>query len=93
MDDGRIMQQLERRGYIAIMPHWHSRRMGEHWMDDQMQLIEEVKRIWPKARTDKLYMTGISMGGGGTYRLAAAHPDRFAAIACVSGVGGGPPEG
>ncbi len=36
---------------------------------------------------DRVYLTGLSMGGFGTWSLAAAHPDRFAAIAPICGGG------
>lgn len=36
---------------------------------------------------DRIYLTGLSMGGYGTWSLAAAHPDRFAAIAPICGGG------
>ncbi|MBN2840022.1 MAG: prolyl oligopeptidase family serine peptidase, partial [Coriobacteriia bacterium] len=39
---------------------------------------------------DRVYVTGLSMGGFGTWALAAAYPDRFAAIAPICG--GGDPE-
>jgi len=39
---------------------------------------------------DRVYATGLSMGGYGTWALAIAAPDRFAAIAPVSG--GGDPD-
>lgn len=35
----------------------------------------------------RVYLTGLSMGGYGTWALAAAHPERFAAIAPVCGGG------
>ena len=35
----------------------------------------------------KLYVTGLSMGGTGTWHLALGHPYRFAAIAPICGVG------
>ncbi len=43
-------------------------------------------------RVDKrrVYLTGLSMGGIGTWSLAAAHPERFAAIVPICG--GGNPE-
>jgi predicted peptidase len=43
-------------------------------------------------RIDKqrIYVTGLSLGGFGTWSLAAAYPDRFAAIAPICG--GGNPE-
>jgi poly(3-hydroxybutyrate) depolymerase len=34
---------------------------------------------------DRVYLTGFSMGGYGTYRWASAHPETFAAIAPVAG--------
>ncbi len=36
---------------------------------------------------DRVYLTGMSMGGAGTWRLATAHPERFAAIAPICGWG------
>jgi predicted peptidase len=36
---------------------------------------------------DRVYLTGISMGGFGTWAWAAARPDRFAAIAPICGGG------
>jgi len=38
---------------------------------------------------DHIYVTGLSMGGFGTWALAAAYPDRFAAIVPICG-GGSP---
>jgi predicted peptidase len=35
----------------------------------------------------RVYVTGLSMGGFGTWRLAASYPDRFAAIAPICGGG------
>jgi predicted peptidase len=35
----------------------------------------------------RIYLTGVSMGGAGTWRLASAHPERFAAIAPICGWG------
>ncbi len=39
--------------------------------------------------THRLYLTGLSMGGFGAWSLAAAHPERFAAIVPICG-GGNP---
>lgn len=40
-----------------------------------------------KVDQDRIYLTGLSMGGFGTWRLAAFAPDRFAAIAPICGGG------
>ena len=37
--------------------------------------------------TKRVYLTGLSMGGEGTWSLAAAHPDRWAAIVPICGGG------
>lgn len=36
---------------------------------------------------DRVYVTGLSMGGYGTWSLAATHPEKFAAIAPICGGG------
>ncbi len=40
-----------------------------------------------KVDEDRIYVTGLSMGGFGTWSLAAYRPDRFAAIAPICGGG------
>jgi len=37
--------------------------------------------------TNRVYLTGLSMGGFGTWSLAMEHPERFAAIAPICGGG------
>jgi predicted peptidase len=53
-------------------------------------LLDSVTRHY---RVDKkrVYLTGLSMGGYGTWALAAAHPEKFAAIAPICG-GGNPAD-
>ena len=36
---------------------------------------------------DRIYLTGLSMGGFGTWSLATAYPERFAALAPICGRG------
>ncbi len=50
------------------------------------QLIESVIK---NNRVDekRIYLTGLSMGGFGTWALTALHPEKFAAIAPICGVG------
>jgi predicted peptidase len=43
--------------------------------------VEETVRV----DRDRIYVTGLSRGGAGTWALAIAEPDRFAAIAPVAG--------
>jgi predicted peptidase len=49
-------------------------------------LVDDVASKY-KVDKDRLYVTGLSMGGFGTWALAAAFPDKFAAIAPICGGG------
>jgi predicted peptidase len=52
-----------------------------------LQLLELSLKEYPKIDPDRVYCTGLSMGGFGTYDLATEHPELFAAVCCVSGTG------
>ncbi len=52
-------------------------------------LLDDVCRRYA-VDEGRLYVTGLSMGGYGTWSLAARQPDRFAAIAPICG--GGDPQ-
>lgn len=56
---------------------------------DLMGLLDHVVTAY-KGDAKRLYLTGLSLGGEGSWVLGAAHPERFAAIAPV--VGYGPPS-
>ncbi len=49
-------------------------------------LLDDVERRY-KIDKDRVYVTGLSMGGFGTWELAAYTPGRFAAIAPICGGG------
>jgi predicted peptidase len=55
-------------------------------------LIQLVDHVMAQVRIDptRVYVTGLSMGGYGTWRLVAAHPERFAAAVPICG--GGEPQ-
>jgi predicted peptidase len=58
-----------------------------NWDPDALNaLLDEVEAQYPVDH-DRVYLTGLSMGGSGTWRMAAAHPERFAAIAPICGSG------
>jgi predicted peptidase len=59
---------------------------GEIWTDTEA-LIALLNDVESKYSVDpsRVYLTGHSMGGFGTWYLAYKHPDRFAAIAPMSG--------
>ncbi|MEU8566786.1 PHB depolymerase family esterase [Streptomyces pathocidini] len=47
-------------------------------------LLDEIAAEY-RIDPDRVYVTGLSMGGAGTWGLAARYPDRFAAIAPICG--------
>ena len=70
--------------FIIVSPQAPERTT---WDPDALNaLLDEVEDRYA-VDNDRIYLTGVSMGGAGTWKLAAAHPERFAAIAPICGVG------
>jgi predicted peptidase len=60
---------------------------GSNWDPDALTaLLDEINNQYAVDQ-DRVYLTGVSLGGSGTWRLASAHPERFAAIAPICGGG------
>ena len=85
-----LVQGIEKRKdfpFILIAPQVSP---GEWWsipeLDDLLDGLPAKYRIDP----DRIYLTGLSMGGFGTWSYLAAEPGRFAAAAPICG--GGDPE-
>src|SRR6267142_4844090 len=49
-------------------------------------LLDEIQKDY-RVDADRVYLTGLSMGGFGTWELASQYPQRFAAIAPICGGG------
>jgi predicted peptidase len=64
------------------------------WSDDSAQgrralaMLAEIVKDY-RVDPERIYLTGVSMGGFGTWSLATSHPDQWAAIAPICG-GGAP---
>ena len=85
LDGGKLLEMLDSRGYLMACPRYAGN--NPNFVADIMQLIELMRKEYPKIDPARIYCTGLSMGGFGTYRMATAHPELFAAICCVSGTG------
>ncbi|MBB6051875.1 prolyl oligopeptidase family serine peptidase [Armatimonas rosea] len=60
---------------------------GDWWRPEQvLTLVEELERTY-RLDTTRLYLTGLSLGGFGTWATALLAPRRFAAIAPICGAG------
>ncbi|MCB1230549.1 MAG: prolyl oligopeptidase family serine peptidase [Verrucomicrobiae bacterium] len=51
-----------------------------------MELIDHAEKEF-RVDSDRIYLTGLSMGGYGTWAFGSRHPDRFAALVPVCGGG------
>ena len=56
------------------------------WLKDAMKILDKVIATYP-VDTSRIYITGISMGGCGTWDAIRRYPDRFAAATPLSGAG------
>ncbi len=82
----RIVEEQSDFPFIVASPQCPR---GQYWSVPLLStLVDEVKSTY-RVDPDRVYLTGISMGGYGTWRLAAAQPHQFAAIAPICG-GGNP---
>jgi predicted peptidase len=80
-----IKGEAERRGYIFVAPNGRGDYV-KAGQEDVFEVIKAVTRDY-KIDTSRIYLTGHSMGGFGTWWIASNKPDLFAAIAPVSGAG------
>ncbi|HLK93570.1 MAG TPA: prolyl oligopeptidase family serine peptidase [Polyangia bacterium] len=53
--------------------------------DDVMRVLADVRRAY-KIDPERITLTGLSMGGGGTWAIGLRHPELFAALAPVCGI-------
>lgn len=68
--------------FIVVSPQCPD---NERWNADGLNaMLDEVIAGLP-VDTNRIYLTGLSMGGFGTWKFAIAYPQRFAAIAPVCG--------
>ena len=80
----KLVDQGKKFPFILVSPQapdnesWEPRSLYK-----LLRYIKETERVDDK----KVYLTGLSMGGYGTWALAMEHPEEFAAIAPVCGGG------
>jgi predicted peptidase len=89
----RLLARGEELPYIVVSPQcppapdsWGQAKQQQHLLE----LVEHVAKTL-KVDEDRIYLTGLSMGGFGSWRLAADHPEKFAAVVPICG-GGNPAD-
>lgn len=82
-----IMRDADRWPFLVIIPQ--KPQVSDTWAqynDLLMAMLKQTEREY-RVDTSRLYLTGLSQGGFGTWALAAKHPDLFAAAAPICGFG------
>lgn len=73
--------------FITITPQVDPSRGGYGWKPDNViKLLDELEKDY-RLDNDRVYLTGVSMGGFGTFNTATKYPHRFTAIIPVCGGG------
>jgi predicted peptidase len=83
-----IRKQEKTFPFVAVFPQSHegSWQAGSRDGKRALAILDEVKKHF-RVDLKRVYLTGISMGAEGTWSLAAAHPERWAAIVPICGGG------
>lgn len=84
------MQYVKEQGreypFIFIAPQCPNDKYWGCYTESLLSFLDWICEELPVDKT-RVYLTGLSMGGTGTFMLAMAEPERFAAIAPICGSG------
>jgi predicted peptidase len=82
----RIAEQQRDFPFIAVSPQCPARAGWQFYLPTLNDLLAHVSSTYA-VDPEQVYLTGISMGGYGTWHLAAKYPHQFAAIVPICGGG------
>lgn len=80
-----LQARQKERGFILIAPHC-SRGNWNEWMMILIHLVEQTREL-PYVDQTRIYLTGNSMGGYGTWELSILRAEWFAAVMPICGGG------
>ena len=72
--------------FIVVSPQCPVKDWWPNRIDSLMALLDDVTDRY-NVDIERVYLTGLSMGGYGTWALAGQYPERFAAIVPICGQG------
>jgi predicted peptidase len=75
--------------FVVLSPQCPLGTFWTHELDALNALLDEALKLYVVDKK-RVYLTGLSMGGYGTWFLALSRPERFAAVAPICG--GGDPD-
>ncbi len=79
----KLIEEGKQFPFIVVSPQ--APRRG--WDPDTLNALVDDLLVKYHVDKNRVYLTGLSMGGSGTWSLAAAHPEKFAAIVPICGAG------
>lgn len=80
----KLTKQNKQFPFVILAPQCPQ---DQRWNDeDIIALIDDIVARY-KIDSKRIYLTGLSMGGYGTWSLAARYPEKFAAVAPICGGG------
>ncbi len=95
-ESGEVLELVKRNGppmmiergdpfpFIVVSPQCPDDQRWETRIEVLGMLLDRMVERY-RVDTSRIYVTGLSMGGQGTWDLAFAYPDRFAAIVPICG--------
>jgi predicted peptidase len=72
--------------FIVVSPQCPAKQWWPAKVEVLMGLLDEIEEKYD-VDPQRFYLTGLSMGGYGSWSLAAMYPDRFAAVVPICGGG------
>lgn len=79
-----LVKQGKEFPFIIVAPQCPA---GQVWENEPLlQLLDKVIAKYA-VDTNRVYLTGLSMGGYGTWKLGLTHPEKFAALVPICGGG------
>ena len=80
----KLVQERPDFPFIVVSPQCPS---GKTWTEEViLSLLDDVIETH-RVDVTRIYLTGLSMGGYGTWNMVATHPELFAAVAPICGGG------
>ena len=81
-----VKEQGKKYPFIFIAPQCPEEKYWGCFTESLLAFFDDMINALP-VDEDRVYLTGLSMGGTGTWMLSMACPEKFAAIAPVCGTG------
>ena len=82
----KLIEQEKEFPFIVVSPQCPVQTWWTEMLDPLVALLDEIQSKYA-VDPNRVYLTGLSMGGFGSWALGCRNPERFAAIAPICGGG------